>query len=265
MSEGTRSEDYSSTYYNDAHLGGYDHYTWDNDEWRTFFLSVADRIVGVVNPRTVLDVGSARGLLVQALASRNVDAVGIDISEHAVQTAHEDVRDRLRVESATEPLGGPYDLVTCIEVLEHMAPGDAQTGHRQHRGRHRPGAVLLQPRRPRRAHPRQHAPRGAVGGMVRRARLLPPHRRRPLLHLPVGRPVRAGRPDPAHARPALRAAVRRGQRRAGRRSGRRCSTRTDASAPSTSSWRPARRRRSPSRSRRPRSGARRSWLPATSC
>ena len=126
MSEGTRSEDYSSTYYDDAHLGGYDHYTWDNDEWRTFFLSVADRIVGVINPRTVLDVGSARGLLVQALASRDVDASGIDISEHAVQTAHEDVRDRLRVGSAIEPLGGPYDLVTCIEVLEHMAPADAQ-------------------------------------------------------------------------------------------------------------------------------------------
>ena len=36
------------------------------------------------------------------------------------------MRDRLRVAGATEPLGGPYDLVTCIEVLEHMAPHEAQ-------------------------------------------------------------------------------------------------------------------------------------------
>ena len=126
MSEGTRSEDYSATYYNDAHLGGYDNYTWDNEVWRAFFLSLADRIVGIVNPRTVLDVGCARGLLVQALAAKGIEASGIDISEHAIETAHEDVRSRLRVASAAEPVGGRYDLVSCIEVLEHMSPVDAQ-------------------------------------------------------------------------------------------------------------------------------------------
>jgi SAM-dependent methyltransferase len=126
VSEGTRSEDYSSTYYNDAHLGGYDNYSWDNQTWRAFFRSLADRIVGVANPRTVLDVGCARGLLVQALAAKGVEATGIDISEHAIASAHEDVRDRLRVASAAEPLEGRYDLVSCIEVLEHMSPVDAQ-------------------------------------------------------------------------------------------------------------------------------------------
>lgn len=126
MSEGTRSEDYSSTYYNDAHLGGYDNYTWDNEEWRAFFLGIADRLVGITNPRSALDVGCARGLLVQALAERGVDSRGVDISEHAIESAHEAVRDRLRVASATEPFGGRFDLVTCIEVLEHMSPVDAQ-------------------------------------------------------------------------------------------------------------------------------------------
>jgi trans-aconitate methyltransferase len=126
VSEGTRSEDYSSTYYDDAHLGGYDHYSWDNEQWRSFFLSLADRVVGIVNPRTVLDVGCARGLLVQAFTTKGVDATGIDVSEHAVESAHQDVRDRLRVASAEDPLDQRYDLVTCIEVLEHMSPVDAQ-------------------------------------------------------------------------------------------------------------------------------------------
>lgn len=126
MSEGTRSEDYSSTYYDDAHLGGYDNYTWDNEEWRRFFAVLADRIVGIANPRTVLDVGCARGLLVQALVAKGVDATGTDISEHAVKSAADDVRDRLRVASATEPIAQRHDLVSCIEVLEHMSPVDAQ-------------------------------------------------------------------------------------------------------------------------------------------
>lgn len=126
MSDGTRSEDYSSTYYNDAHLGGYDNYTWENEEWRSFFLSLADRVVGITNPRTALDVGCARGLLVQAMVAKGVDATGIDISEHAVESAHEDVKGRLRVASAKDPLGQRYDLISCIEVVEHMSPVDAQ-------------------------------------------------------------------------------------------------------------------------------------------
>ena len=124
--DGTTSEDYGRCYYNEAHLGGYDDYTWDNEQWRSFFMSVADRLIGSMNPRSVLDVGCARGLLVQALAVQGVDSRGMDISEHAIASAHEDVRDRLTVASATAPIEGRYDLVSCIEVLEHLAPGDAQ-------------------------------------------------------------------------------------------------------------------------------------------
>ncbi|MBD3926646.1 methyltransferase domain-containing protein [Nocardioides cavernae] len=124
--DGTTSEDYGRCYYNEAHLGGYDDYTWDNEKWRSFFMSVADRLVGALNPRTVLDVGCARGLLVQAFAVQGIDSRGVDISAHAIESAHPDVRDRLSVASATEPIKGRYDLVTCVEVLEHMSPQEAQ-------------------------------------------------------------------------------------------------------------------------------------------
>lgn len=123
---GTTSADYGSAYYNDAHLGGVGDYGWESEHWRGFFTMVADRIIGVMSPRTVLDVGCAKGMLVQGLTARGVDAYGFDISEHAIETAHADVRDRLYVGSATEPIGRRYDLITCIEVLEHMAPEDAQ-------------------------------------------------------------------------------------------------------------------------------------------
>lgn len=124
--DGTNSVDYGHDYYNEVHLGGHGDYSWDNEHWRNFFMSVADRLVGAFAPATVLDVGCARGLLVQAFTVQGVDAHGVDISTHAVESAHEDVRDRLSVASATEPIQGRYDLVTCIEVLEHMSPADAQ-------------------------------------------------------------------------------------------------------------------------------------------
>jgi len=123
---GTVATDYGSCYYNDAHLGGYDNYTWDNEQWRGFFQLVADRVVAIAGRGRMLDVGCAKGLLVQALREKGADASGFDISEHAIDAAHEDVREHLWVASATEPIEGRYDLVTMIEVIEHMAPQDAQ-------------------------------------------------------------------------------------------------------------------------------------------
>ncbi|WP_127480263.1 class I SAM-dependent methyltransferase [Nocardioides pantholopis] len=122
----TTADDYALSYYNEAHLGGAGEYDWSNDHWRGFFTMVAERIVGLTEPTSVLDVGCAKGLLVQALAGLRVDARGFDISDFAVESAHPDVRDRLWVASATEPIDGRYDLITCIEVLEHMDAADAQ-------------------------------------------------------------------------------------------------------------------------------------------
>lgn len=123
--EGTTSDDYGLDYYNEAHLGGQGDYSWDNSEWRGFFTRMAERVLAVAPAATVLDVGCARGLLVQAFVARGADAHGIDVSDHAVATAHVDVRDRLRVASATAPIEGRYDLLTCIEVLEHMGASAA--------------------------------------------------------------------------------------------------------------------------------------------
>ncbi|MFT4287268.1 class I SAM-dependent methyltransferase [Nocardioides sp.] len=119
--------EYGEFYYDGSHLGGDEEYSWDSEPWRAFFRGAANRIKTSLGPHRTLDVGCARGLLVQALAELGVDARGFDISEYAVQTADPQVRDRLQVASATDVIEGRYDLITCVEVVEHMTQADALT------------------------------------------------------------------------------------------------------------------------------------------
>lgn len=123
---GTNAEDYTSCYYNSTDFGGYDEYRWENPVWQAHMRMLADRVIALAAPRRVLDVGCARGLWVQALRERDVEAFGVDISEHAIESADATVRPYLKVQEATKPFDGRYDLVICSEVLEHMAPADAQ-------------------------------------------------------------------------------------------------------------------------------------------
>ena len=94
------------------------------EHWIDFFGKIADRLVADLRPKTVLDAGCAMGYLVAALRDRGVQAYGIDISEYAISMVREDIRPYCYVGSLTEslPSGLPehFDLVTNIEVLEHL-------------------------------------------------------------------------------------------------------------------------------------------------
>jgi cellulose synthase/poly-beta-1,6-N-acetylglucosamine synthase-like glycosyltransferase/glycosyltransferase involved in cell wall biosynthesis len=98
-----------------------------NDYWQAFFGNLADTLISYLKPKTVFDAGCALGLLVESLRDRGVDAWGMDISEFAIQNVREDMRPYCRVGSLTQPLPSSthYDLVTCIEVLEHLTPEEA--------------------------------------------------------------------------------------------------------------------------------------------
>ena len=96
------------------------------DHARHLSRMLADRIIAIAHPETVLVVGCGRGLLVQALADKGVDARGIDESEAKISLADDDVRTRLEVGSPTKPLGSRYDVVTCLDVLADLDPADAQ-------------------------------------------------------------------------------------------------------------------------------------------
>jgi 2-polyprenyl-3-methyl-5-hydroxy-6-metoxy-1,4-benzoquinol methylase len=82
----------------------------------------ADFLIGEYAPQSVLDIGCGDSLLLAALATRGVDAFGVDGSTAAVRSAPW----RVFVFKAdlTQPLvlNRSFDLVMCIEVAEHLPP-----------------------------------------------------------------------------------------------------------------------------------------------
>jgi 2-polyprenyl-3-methyl-5-hydroxy-6-metoxy-1,4-benzoquinol methylase len=82
---------------------------------------IADEIIRCLRPKRVFDAGCAWGFLVESFCDRGVEARGVDLSEYAIGNVRRDIRVFCSTGSLTEPIGGgPYDLVTCIEVLEHI-------------------------------------------------------------------------------------------------------------------------------------------------
>ena len=65
------------------------------------------------------------GMLVEAFWDRGVEAWGRDISEYAISQVRRDMQSYCSAGSLTEPIDGVFDVITCIEVLEHMSSEDA--------------------------------------------------------------------------------------------------------------------------------------------
>ncbi len=122
LAEEAPATEYGATYYSNYWGGGGPYER--NERWLKFFGGVADAIVRDFHPSSVLDAGCAMGFLVEELRKRGVDASGIDVSEYAISQVHESVAEHCRVASLTEPLDRRYDLITCIEVLEHLPPAE---------------------------------------------------------------------------------------------------------------------------------------------
>jgi 2-polyprenyl-3-methyl-5-hydroxy-6-metoxy-1,4-benzoquinol methylase len=90
--------------------------------WQGYFGRIADLIGTELTSGTVLDAGCAIGFLVQALRERGIEAWGIDISEYAIAHVVDEVRPYCWVASVTDKLEYDYDVIVCIEVLEHLPP-----------------------------------------------------------------------------------------------------------------------------------------------
>jgi len=72
----------------------------------------------------VLDVGCGGGILAEAMARRGARVTGIDLSDKALRVAELHLQEsKLDVhyeKSTVEDYAGEFDIVTCMELLEHV-------------------------------------------------------------------------------------------------------------------------------------------------
>lgn len=109
---------YFDEYY--YHYTGFNSPYVRNQQWMNFFMHVAEQITQRLRPQTVIDVGCAKGFLVEAFRRQGVKAFGFDLSEYAIREAHPEAKPYLWVASLVDPFPQRFDLVTCIEVVEHL-------------------------------------------------------------------------------------------------------------------------------------------------
>ncbi|MBQ7732160.1 MAG: class I SAM-dependent methyltransferase [Lentisphaeria bacterium] len=114
--------DYGADYY-ESHLGLNDYI--HNEGIICFNRRMAEGLVNLLHPATVLDVGCACGHLVSAFRDNGVEAYGIDSSSYAldhVRAEHRGFVCRAALPDISLPDSFPkkYDLVTFIEVIEHI-------------------------------------------------------------------------------------------------------------------------------------------------
>ena len=110
------------------------HKWWDpNSEFKPLHeinplrLGYIDRIAGL-SGKTVLDVGCGGGILTESMAGLNAAVTGIDLADKSLQVAKLHLLEsgkkveyrKVAVEDLATERPGQYDVVTCMEMLEHV-------------------------------------------------------------------------------------------------------------------------------------------------
>lgn len=91
-------------------------------------LDYIDRLAGGIEGKQVLDVGCGGGILAESMAELGAQVTGIDMGEaplsvarlHGLESGIEVDYQRIPAEQMAAQHPGRFDIVTCMEMLEHV-------------------------------------------------------------------------------------------------------------------------------------------------
>ena len=98
-------------------------------------LDYIERTAGL-NGKTVLDVGCGGGILAESMAARGARVTGIDLGEkplkvaqlHLLESGHQIDYRMISAEDLARQTPRAFDVVTCMEMLEHVPDPSATVG-----------------------------------------------------------------------------------------------------------------------------------------
>ena len=111
------------------------HRWWDTDsEFKPLHdinplrLNYIDENAKGIKGKTIIDVGCGGGILAESMALRGANVTGIDMGKaplsvaelHALDTGVEVDYQQITVEEMADKNPQKYDVVTCMEMLEHV-------------------------------------------------------------------------------------------------------------------------------------------------
>jgi 2-polyprenyl-6-hydroxyphenyl methylase/3-demethylubiquinone-9 3-methyltransferase len=91
-------------------------------------LAHIERIAGGLAGKRIVDVGCGGGILAEAMAAKGAEVTGIDLADkplkvamlHRVESGSSVDYRLISAEALAEEQPGSYDIVTCMEMLEHV-------------------------------------------------------------------------------------------------------------------------------------------------